>query len=246
MDPTSEARNIAKEQYTQVRRSLTEFEERFIASRWDEDALVRTGFDRFLGSLDRVAGWLFPEGDQSPRAQEEAGEPDIADAHDEAGEKAWADEVRTAEPETARDVWEQAAADEAAMAAQAHTDDAATAAQAHTDEPEAPARTQSYEPAMAEQVQVGTLDVAFTLPADVEAISVALCGDFNNWSEHDIYLSRDTDGTWRTTVALEPGRAYRYRFLLDGERWENDRHADDYAPNPFGTVDSVVVVGRRG
>jgi hypothetical protein len=28
--------------------------------------------------------------------------------------------------------------------------------------------------------------------------------------------------------------------LLDGERWENDWAADGYAPNNFGTEDSVV------
>jgi hypothetical protein len=29
---------------------------------------------------------------------------------------------------------------------------------------------------------------------------------------------------------------------LDGERWENDREADGYAPNDFGTDDSIVEV----
>ena len=51
-----------------------------------------------------------------------------------------------------------------------------------------------------------------------------------------------TDGSWQATVALEPGRSYRYRYLLDGQRWENDQQADRYEPNPLGTVDSVVVV----
>jgi 1,4-alpha-glucan branching enzyme len=84
--------------------------------------------------------------------------------------------------------------------------------------------------------------VVFTLPAEVEANHVALCGEFNNWSADDIELSRDDDGTWRTTVSLEPGRAYRYRYLLDGQRWENAWEADSYLPNPYGEDDSVVVV----
>jgi 1,4-alpha-glucan branching enzyme len=83
--------------------------------------------------------------------------------------------------------------------------------------------------------------VVFTLPAEVEADHVALCGEFNNWSADDIELSRDGDGTWRTTVRLEPGRAYRYRYLLDGQRWENAWEADSYLPNPYGGDDSVVV-----
>jgi 1,4-alpha-glucan branching enzyme len=84
--------------------------------------------------------------------------------------------------------------------------------------------------------------VVFTLPAEVEADHVALCGEFNNWSTDDIELSRDGDGTWQTTVSLEPGRAYRYRYLLDHQRWENAWEADSYLPNPYGEDDSVVDV----
>jgi hypothetical protein len=88
----------------------------------------------------------------------------------------------------------------------------------------------------------GTVDVTFTLPAEVDATRVALCGDFNGWSTEDTWLERGDDGIWRVTVALEPGRSYRYRYLLDGERWENDPQADRYVPNPYGSADSVVVV----
>jgi len=87
-----------------------------------------------------------------------------------------------------------------------------------------------------------TVDVTFTLPAEVVATTVALSGDFNGWSTEDIWLKRGDDGTWRVTIALEPGRSYRYRYLLDGERWENDWQADRYVQNPYGSADSVVVV----
>jgi 1,4-alpha-glucan branching enzyme len=86
------------------------------------------------------------------------------------------------------------------------------------------------------------VEVTFTLPADLHAETVALCGEFNDWSAEDIWLERGGDGSWQATVALEPGRSYRYRYLLDGQRWENDHQADHYAPNPLGSVDSVVVV----
>ena len=42
------------------------------------------------------------------------------------------------------------------------------------------------------------------------------------------------------TVGLDAGRAYRFRYLLDGQRWENDWAADAYQPNDFGGDDSVV------
>ena len=42
------------------------------------------------------------------------------------------------------------------------------------------------------------------------------------------------------TVDLDAGRAYRFRYLLDGQRWDNDWAADAYQPNDFGGDDSVV------
>jgi 1,4-alpha-glucan branching enzyme len=87
-----------------------------------------------------------------------------------------------------------------------------------------------------------TVEVTFTLPADVGADSVVLCGEFNEWSTEDIRLERADDGSWRATIALEPGRTYRYRYVLDGQRWENAWQADGYVPNPYGSDDSLVVV----
>ena len=84
--------------------------------------------------------------------------------------------------------------------------------------------------------------VIFTLSAAVQAESVALCGDFNDWSADATPLELGSDGYWRVAVALQPGRSYRYRYLINGERWENARDADAYVPNPYGGTDSVVVV----
>ena len=85
-----------------------------------------------------------------------------------------------------------------------------------------------------------TAQVVFTLPADIEADEVVLCGEFNGWSP-DTKLARNGDGSWHTTIALPPG-TYRFRYLLDGTRWENAWDADDYVPNPYGGDDSVIVI----
>jgi hypothetical protein len=89
-----------------------------------------------------------------------------------------------------------------------------------------------------------TVDVTFTLPGEVGAGNVALAGDFNDWSTENIPLHRGSDGAWQVTLPLEPGHSYRYRYLLDGERWENAWQADWYEPNPFGSTNSVVIVDR--
>ena len=82
--------------------------------------------------------------------------------------------------------------------------------------------------------------VTFNLPADVNAQTACLCGEFNDWDQSSHPMKRGKDGSFSLTISLKPGRQYRYRFLLDGERWENDWAAEDYAPNALGSEDSVV------
>jgi 1,4-alpha-glucan branching enzyme len=82
--------------------------------------------------------------------------------------------------------------------------------------------------------------VTFELPADVGGDTVHLCGEFNEWSTTATPLARRKDGRFSTTLSLPGGRSYRYRFLVDQKRWENDWAADAYVPNVFGTDDSVL------
>ena len=82
--------------------------------------------------------------------------------------------------------------------------------------------------------------VTFELPPDVNAQTACLCGEFNEWSEASHPMERREDGSFTLTLSLQPERQYRFRYLLDGERWENDWAADAYEPNPFGSDDSVV------
>jgi len=84
--------------------------------------------------------------------------------------------------------------------------------------------------------------VTFTLDGAVHARTAALCGDFNEWAGDAHRMERADDGSFHVTVELELGRAYRFRYLLDDSRWENDWAADGYAPNNFGGEDSVVDV----
>ena len=84
--------------------------------------------------------------------------------------------------------------------------------------------------------------VTFEVPAQVDANTVALCGEFNEWDAAKHPMKRRKDGSFSVTVSLKPGSEYRFRYLVDGERWENDWEADKYVPNEFGTEDSVVVV----
>lgn len=82
--------------------------------------------------------------------------------------------------------------------------------------------------------------VTFELPAEVNAQTACLCGDFNDWNETSHPMKRSRDGSFKLTISLKPGIEYRYRFLLDGERWENDWAAESYAPNALGSEDSLI------
>ena len=80
--------------------------------------------------------------------------------------------------------------------------------------------------------------VTFRLPADV-GTTVAVVGEFNDWSP-DAHRMRREDDAFTAVIPLMPGRAYRFRYLVDGERWLNDWAADAYVPNEFGGEDSLV------
>jgi len=86
----------------------------------------------------------------------------------------------------------------------------------------------------------GACKVTFELPAGLSTTTAHLCGDFNDWSRTATPLKRRKDGSLAVTVTLAGDRTYRFRYLLDGERWENDWAADDYVANEFGGDDSVV------
>lgn len=91
----------------------------------------------------------------------------------------------------------------------------------------------------------GTVRVSFVLPGHIVAASIAVVGDFNGWSETATPLERVDGGDWTASVELTRGR-HRFRYLLDGTRWENDWRADDYVENDFGGHDSVIIVHPDG
>ena len=84
--------------------------------------------------------------------------------------------------------------------------------------------------------------VTFYLPAEVGAETASLCGEFNDWDPSLHPMGRKKDGTFYTSLYLDAGNSYRYRFLLDGARWENDWEAESYVVNEHGTDDSIITV----
>ena len=86
----------------------------------------------------------------------------------------------------------------------------------------------------------GKARVTFTVDPQVGARTAAVCGEWNDWAADADVMHRDADGGFSLMVDLDAGRAHRFRYLLDGQRWDNGWAADAYVANDFGGDDSVV------
>lgn len=63
------SRSMAKLEYAAVRLPFTLLDERIVARYWHDQGLFRLGFQRLLGSIDELAGWLLADDDISGRGQ---------------------------------------------------------------------------------------------------------------------------------------------------------------------------------
>ncbi len=90
----------------------------------------------------------------------------------------------------------------------------------------------------------GWCNVTFKLPKNAapDAKVVTIVGDFNNWNYAETEMTKLKSGDFKITLKLHKNKEYRFRYLIDSQRWENDWHADQYVPNSFGCDDSLVVV----
>jgi len=84
--------------------------------------------------------------------------------------------------------------------------------------------------------------VTFTAPQELvgESKDVSLAGEFNGWQATK--LKKQKTGMYSTNLNLETGKEYQYKYVIDGERWENDTEADKYLPNEFQGTNSVVSI----
>ena len=68
-----------------------------------------------------------------------------------------------------------------------------------------------------------------------------LVGDFNEWNTAETPMKKNKDGKFSVTLDLEQGKEYQFRYLLNGESWENDWAADSYVPNNLTFEENSVV-----
>ena len=73
-----------------------------------------------------------------------------------------------------------------------------------------------------------------------EARRVKLVADFTDWEKSPLDMIRFADGTWSTTVPL-PAGIYAYRFLVDGQ-WYDDPRAILRDPDSGNCAKSYIRV----
>ena len=83
--------------------------------------------------------------------------------------------------------------------------------------------------------------VTFSLPESAASAPsrVYLVGDFNAWDEQATPMAYKA-GKYSATLDLALNQTYQYRYLIDGQDWRTDADADEFAPNPFHSDNSVV------
>ncbi|MBN1998726.1 hypothetical protein JW935_14300 [candidate division KSB1 bacterium] len=72
---------------------------------------------------------------------------------------------------------------------------------------------------------------------------VAVAGDFNGWSAEKDKLHQGPDGIWRLKLPMRKGR-YRYKFVLNKNKWIADPNADLYELDPYGGKNSVIHINQ--
>lgn len=83
--------------------------------------------------------------------------------------------------------------------------------------------------------------VTFIFSPQLNAKSVALVGDFNNWDKGANPMEKAKDGSWEIELKLEAGHEYQYRYFVDDKDWHNDQDADKFMLHPYGGENSTVV-----
>ena len=73
------------------------------------------------------------------------------------------------------------------------------------------------------------------------ASGVNLVGEFNRWNKSATEIVKMKSGDFKIVLPLKKGRAYQFRYLIDGNRWINDSKADSYIPGGVGNELNGVI-----
>ena len=87
------------------------------------------------------------------------------------------------------------------------------------------------------RVENGRIVLAFH---DDAARAVAVAGDFTDWKPEP--MERAGGGSWRFVLPIPVEGRHRYKILVDGRRWIADPRNGVHEPDPYGGLNSILVV----
>lgn len=88
---------------------------------------------------------------------------------------------------------------------------------------------------------VATVTFRLAKEAAPNAETVTLVGDFNGWDTSATPMKKLKTGDFTVALKLDAEQSYQFRYLLDGETWENDWEADAYVASPVSLEENSVV-----
>ena len=88
--------------------------------------------------------------------------------------------------------------------------------------------------------------VTFEIPGTIWADRINLVGDFNNWDCENLPFRHNSEDNWSVEVELDQGQEVRFRYLIDGETWGCDWHADKHVQGDDGQPHSIVIAAAGG
>lgn len=81
--------------------------------------------------------------------------------------------------------------------------------------------------------------VTFTVEAK-DAETVAVVGDFNNWSPEAGALAKQKNGTFKATIEVAKDANYEFKYFVDGT-YQNEPEADSFQWNAFANAENSVL-----
>jgi pimeloyl-ACP methyl ester carboxylesterase len=97
---------------------------------------------------------------------------------------------------------------------------------------------------ISEQTSTAERSITFRLKDQANAKSVALAGTFNNWNTQRTPMIRK-GADWSVSINLAPG-TYRYKFVVDSNRWTVDPENSQTEDDGEGHINSVIVISAGG
>ncbi len=78
---------------------------------------------------------------------------------------------------------------------------------------------------------------------DDNARSICLAGDFNDWNSSETSFTLGKNGIWRAEISSLAAGKYRYKFVVNGENWIEDRFNGMKDEDGYGGFNSILMIG---